>query len=183
MFVYVKPCQKPDHQSIKFKNMIFPLKNYNHEIPTGDHFGAFGTTRKFDMHTGVDLYCEEHADVVAMEDGEIIAIEWFTGEPVDMPWWNNTKAIAVKGKTGTINYGEVVPHEDLKVGDKVTEGQLLGWVTAVLKKDKGKVPSTSMLHLELYTEYNGDWVLWEVGTPQPNNLLDPTEILQKSEIK
>jgi murein DD-endopeptidase MepM/ murein hydrolase activator NlpD len=163
--------------------MRFPLKQYNYEIPTGDHFGAFGTTRKFDMHTGVDMYCKEGDEVVAMEDGEVIAIEWFTGEPVDMPWWNDTKAIAIKGKSGTINYGEVLPHEDLKVGDKVTEGQLLGWVTPVLKKDKGKVPSTSMLHLELYTEYNGDWVLWEVGAPQPSNLLDPTEMLQKAEIK
>jgi hypothetical protein len=53
----------------------------------------------------------------------------------------------------------------------------LGWVTPVLKKDKGKVPSTSMLHVELYTEYDGNWVLWEVDTPQPNNLLNPTEIL------
>jgi murein DD-endopeptidase MepM/ murein hydrolase activator NlpD len=162
---------------------MFPLKDYKYSIPTGTDLGAFGVSRKFDIHTGVDLYCEPFADVIAIEDGEIIAIEWFTGEVVDMPWWNDTKAIAVKGKSGTINYGEVVPHEDLKVGDKVTEGQLLGWVTAVLKKDKGKVPSTSMLHLELYTEYDGDWVLWEVGTPQPSNLLDPTEMLQKAEIK
>lgn len=160
--------------------MTFPLKNYKYEIPTGNHFGAFGTTRKFDIHTGVDLYCEEHADVVAIEEGEVIAIEWFTGEVIDMPWWNNTKAIAVKGKSGVINYGEVVPHEDLKVGDKVTEGQLLGWVTAVLKVDKGKVPSTSMLHLELYVEYDGDWVLWELDTPQPKRLLDPTNLLIKS---
>lgn len=160
--------------------MKFPLRQYNYEIPTGDHFGAFGTTRKFDMHTGVDLYCEENQDVIAMEDGVIVAIEWFTGEPVNMPWWNNTKAMAVKGASGTINYGEIIPEHKLKVGDRISEGELLGWVTPVLKKDKGKVPSTSMLHLELYTEYDGDWALWEVGAPQPNNLLDPTEMLQNA---
>ena len=158
--------------------MTFPLKNYKYEIPTGNHFGAFGTTRKFDIHTGVDLYCNEGDEVVAMEEGEIIAIEWFTGVPVNMPWWNDTQAVAIKGKSGTINYGEVIPHETLKVGDKVTEGQLLGWVTPVLKVDKGKVPSTSMLHLELYIEYDGDWLLWPILTPQPMMLLNPTDMLQ-----
>ncbi len=34
---------------------MFPLQNYKYEIPTGDHLGAFGTTRKHDVHTGVDL--------------------------------------------------------------------------------------------------------------------------------
>jgi hypothetical protein len=96
-----------------------------------------------------------------------------------MPWWNNTKAIAINGKSGVINYGEVVPHENLKVGDKVKEGDLIGWVATVLKKDKGKVPSITMLHIELYSEYNGDWCLWELDEEKPINLLDPTELLIK----
>jgi murein DD-endopeptidase MepM/ murein hydrolase activator NlpD len=158
---------------------MFPLKDYKYSIPTGTDLGAFGVSRKFDIHTGVDLYCEPFADVIAIEDGEIIAIEWFTGEVVDMPWWNNTKAIAIKGKSGVINYGEVVPHENLKVGDKVKEGDLIGWVATVLKKDKGKVPSITMLHIELYSEYNGDWCLWELDEEKPINLLDPTELLIK----
>jgi murein DD-endopeptidase MepM/ murein hydrolase activator NlpD len=160
--------------------MKFPLKNFKYEIPTHEDLGGFGVVRKFDNHTGVDLYCENGDEVIAMEDGEVVAIEWFTGEPVGMPWWNDTMAIAIKGKSGTINYCELIPKEDLKVGSEVTEGQVLGNITPVLKKDKGKVPSTSMLHLELYTEYEGDWVLWEIGTPQPINLLDPTEILIKA---
>lgn len=158
--------------------MKFPLKNYQYEIPLGEALGAFGVTRKFDMHTGVDLYCKLNDEVIAMEDGIIVAIEWFTGPSVQMPWWNDTQAIAVKGKSGTINYGEVRANETLKVGDVVKEGELLGWVTPVLKQDKGKVPSTSMLHVELYTEYDGEWALWPVGAPQPNNLLNPTSLLQ-----
>jgi len=69
---------------------IFPLKDYKHEIPTGDALGAFGVTRKHDMHTGVDLYCNEGDEVRAMCDGQIVAIEWFTGPSVQMPWWNDT---------------------------------------------------------------------------------------------
>ena len=42
------------------------------------------------MHTGVDLYCNEGDEVRAMCDGQIVAIEWFTGPSVQMPWWNDT---------------------------------------------------------------------------------------------
>lgn len=160
--------------------MRFPLDNYKYQIPTGDDLGAFGVKRKFDTHTGVDLYCEQGDDVLAMEDGEIIAIGWFTGPSVNMPWWNDTLAVAVKGESGIINYCELLPNPALKVGGKITQGTFIGFITPVLKKDKGKVPSTSMLHLELYSEYNGEWVMWELDQPQPTNLMNPTELLQKS---
>jgi len=157
---------------------MFPLKNYKYEIPIGNELGAFGVTRKHDIHTGVDLYCNEGDEVFAIEDGEVVAIEWFTGEKVQMPWWNNTQAIAIKSRSGTINYGEVIANETLKVGDIVNEGYLLGKVVPVLLKDKGKVPSTSMLHLELYNKYEGDWALWSLGESQPVNLADPTSLLK-----
>lgn len=160
--------------------MIFPLKNYKYTIPVGDDLGAFGVFRKHDRHTGVDLYCEQGDDVLAMEDGEIIAIEWFTGPSVNMPWWNDTMAVAVKGEHGIINYCELLPNPELKVGDKIIQGTLIGLITPVLKVDKGKVPSTSMLHLELYSEYNGEWVMWELDQSQPKNLLDPTSILNEA---
>lgn len=158
--------------------MIFPLKSYKYEIPTGEALGAFGVTRKFDIHTGVDLYCTENDEVFAMEKGVIVAIEWFTGPSINMPWWNDTQAVAIMGLSGVINYGEIRANNKLKIGDTVEEGDMLGWVIPVLKQDKGKVPSTSMLHLELYTEYNGNWELWEINSPQPNNLLNPTTLLQ-----
>lgn len=119
--------------------MIFPLNNYKHEIPTGDALGAFGVTRKHDMHTGVDLYCNEGDEVRAMCDGKIVAIEWFTGPSVQMPWWNDTQAVAIRSNFGTINYGEVKANSDFKVGDNVKAGDLIGWVTPVLKKERAKV--------------------------------------------
>lgn len=161
--------------------MTFPLKNYKYQIPTGLDLGAFGVTRKHDMHTGVDLYCSYLDEVVAMEDGIIVAIEWFTGPKVNMPWWNDTQAVAIKGKSGVINYGEIMTSTLLGlVGDEIKEGDRIGYVMPVLKKDKGKVPSTSMLHVELYTEYDGKWALWEVNAPQPKNLLNPTQLLQNA---
>lgn len=159
---------------------MFPIKNYNYNLPNKADLGAFGTPRKFDVHTGIDLYCNENEEIFAIEDGIIIAIEWFTGSKVDMPWWNDTQAIAIKGKSGVINYGEVIANATLNVGDIVKEGDLLGLVTPVLKKDKGKVPSTSMLHIELYSEYDGIWVVWGLGESQPKNLLNPLELLEQA---
>jgi murein DD-endopeptidase MepM/ murein hydrolase activator NlpD len=157
---------------------MFPLKDYKHKIPTGTEFGAFGVTRKFDMHTGVDMYCNAGDECLSMEDGVVIAVEFFTGPSVNMPWWNDTQAVAIKGKSGIINYGEVRAH--VSVGQEIKEGDLIGWVIPVLKVDKGKVPSMTMLHLELYNDYDGNWALWEVATEQPKNLLDPTQMLQNA---
>ena len=157
--------------------MRSPLAKYEYLLPTGDDLGAFGVERKHDIHTGIDLYCEQLTEVHSIEDGIIVAIEWFTGPMINMPWWNDTMAIAIEGKSGVINYGEVTVSEGLSVGDTVTEGQVIGLVIPVLKVDKGKVPSTSMLHLELYTDYNGKWAMWELGKPQPENLLNPTNLL------
>lgn len=44
--------------------MIFPLKKYDYEIPTGSELGVFGVTRKHDNHTGVDVYCQRGDEVV-----------------------------------------------------------------------------------------------------------------------
>ncbi len=156
---------------------MFPLKNYKHEVPLGDDLGAFGVIRKHDIHTGIDLYCNEGDEVYAIEDGEVLAIKPFTGEIAGFPWWNDTYAVAVKGKSGVINYGEIQPDDKLNVGDKITEGTPLGHVIPVLKKDKGKVPSMNMLHLELYEEYNDHWIEWQLDTPQPENLKNPTDLL------
>jgi len=71
---------------------------------------------------------------------------------------------------------------ECKVNDIVKEGDTIGYVTPVLKEDKRKVPSTSMLHLELYNNYNGKWVEWTLDKPKPNNLEDPTKLLDGASI-
>lgn len=155
---------------------MFPLENYKYEIPVGNDLGAFGVIRKHDVHTGVDLYCQPGAVVHCIEDGVIVAVKPFTGEIAGFPWWNDTYAIAVKGKSGIVNYGEIQPLS-FDIGEKVSQGTILGCVIPVLKEDKGKVPSTSMLHFELYNEYDGSWVEWSLNTEKPKNLENPTRLL------
>lgn len=146
-------------------------------ISTPPH-GRFGHARKFDVHTGLDIYCPDGEPVYAIEDGIVTDISHFTGEfttPVPMPWWENTMAIAIEGKSGVILYGEIY-EPSLKIGDKVVEGQEIARIKRVLKKDKG-LPM-SMLHIELYEHgYRGDWTVWDLDGLKPESLKNIEEIL------
>lgn len=148
-----------------------PLKNLP-SIPLKPHAGAFGTVRRFDIHTGIDLYCQEGDEALAVEEGEVVFITPFTGPHAASPWWKDTWACGVKGKSGIVVYGEIIP--SVVVGQKVSAGEVIGNVTQVLTKDKG-LPMV-MLHLELYSEIM-EPVVWELNQPCPRGLLDPTELL------
>ncbi len=160
-----------------------PLDNIQN-ILIAPHQGGFGAKRKYDIHTGIDFYCNEGDKVYAMEDGEIINICWFTGPKADLPWWNDTQAILVKGKSGVILYGELIPSDDvvsngiltcnrIQTGMLVKEGDVLGTIKTVLKEYKG-LPM-NMLHLELYEhDYLGDGVIWLLDQEKPDKLKDPS---------
>jgi murein DD-endopeptidase MepM/ murein hydrolase activator NlpD len=150
--------------------MTKPLITY-----TNPHSGGkFGAVRKYDIHTGIDLYCEEHSKVFAIESGIVVNICNFTGEKAGSPWWENTQAVLIEGQSGVVLYGEV--STDLNIGDKVKEGQIIGEVLRVLKKDKG-LPMT-MLHLELYKRgYRGDGEIWNLNENKPEMLLNPDILL------
>jgi murein DD-endopeptidase MepM/ murein hydrolase activator NlpD len=156
----------------------FPLRpiDYQHDIPEDGHPGSFGAVRKFDIHTGVDLYCQPGVPIFAVEEGVIVEVEIFTGPRAESPWWHETQAILIEGRSGVICYGEVVTH--LKVGDKVQQADMLGLSKQVLKKDKGK--PMCMLHFELYAPGTRETVWWKKGQDKPTNLLDPTSLLNRA---
>jgi murein DD-endopeptidase MepM/ murein hydrolase activator NlpD len=148
-------------------------------IPLGNvHPGAFGVNRHLHVHTGVDLYAAYGTPVRAIESGKIIKIDWFTGPSINMPWWNDTRAVYIEGESGVFNYGEIQEYQNLKVGDTVKTGQFIGYVVTVLKKYKGR--PMSMLHLELYDHgFTDTWREWKIGDPKPEHLQDPTLILTR----
>lgn len=163
-------------------------------IPAQPHPGAFGTPRKHDIHTGVDLYVQPNSypQVSAVEPGVIVGIIDFTGSKVlgkdgkPMSWWKDTKAVLVKGASGVVVYGEIEPNSYLKVGDWVSKGALIGEVVPVLPSEKIRkdIPhhSNRMLHIELYesvvAEKNFRWGSWGLDAPKPEGLLDPTPLLK-----
>ena len=154
------------------------LQDYsNHaELPVLPHPGAFSKVRKNHIHEGIDLYCNKHEAVYAMEIGKIVNINYFTGKEIDSPWWNTTWCVMVEGESGVINYGEIIPDKNIKIGDVVQEGQLIGKVVPVLKKYKGR--PMNMLHLELYKQGTKEHLKeWSLSMDKPDNLLDPTILL------
>lgn len=141
-------------------------------LPLPGHPGAFGFERKNHIHEGVDLYVPWGTPVYAVEPGEVVAIVPFTGEHAGSPWWNDTWAVMVEGRSGVVCYGEIDPLNSLKVGQKLDSSCLIGNVKTVLKKNKGR--PMSMLHLELYEHGVREPVEWKPGEEQPQGLRDPT---------
>ncbi|MBI1328020.1 MAG: peptidoglycan DD-metalloendopeptidase family protein [Alphaproteobacteria bacterium] len=145
-------------------------------LPTGNHHpGAYGYVRAKHTHEGIDLYCPDGTPVEAVEDGVVVAILDFTGPAAGSPWWRDTKAVMVEGKTGVVLYGEITPAANLTIGSAVKSGDRLGEVTQVLTKDKGR--PMSMLHLELHEHGTSDAYEWKVGEDKPESLRDPTHFL------
>lgn len=154
-----------------------PLAKYT-KAPANSQ-GAFAARRRFDIHTGIDCYCKNGDIVMALEPGVVVNVCDFTGANADSPWWCDTKAVLVEGKSGVILYGELDP--SVKVGDMIDGGDTIGFIRRVLKNDKGQ--HTSMLHLELYeTGYRGDGEIWNLLEKKPNMLLDPTDLVDASNL-
>ena len=145
------------------------------EINLFPHVGSFGVRRRHDVHKGIDLYASVGTEVYAVEDGEIVDICWFTGEPIGMPWWEDTKAVYVKGKSGIVVYGEIEPTKEMKIGKTICSGRVIGRVKRVLKKDNHR--PLSMLHLELHDSEHIHTEQWEIGQSKPVGVLDPTPYL------
>jgi hypothetical protein len=155
------------------------------ELPIGDHVGAFGSVRRYDVHKGIDLYCSEWTPVVSCQHGIVVDICPFTGPKAGFPWWNDTDAVYVVSKSGILVYGEIIANPNLKIGQVVFAGDLIGNVTRVLKKDKGR--PTTMLHFEWHEHHVPHTKQWEIGKEQPDGLKDPiwflTLLSKKGEVK
>lgn len=173
----------PPHHRIGCGNQgpwLWPLKAPKVEVPGEGHPGGFGTVRKHDIHTGVDLYCEVGTEVVAVEGGRIVGIERFTGAHADdpSPWWNNTYAVLVRGNSGVIVYGEVEARVT-RIDQSVKAGEIIAVVTTpVLKRDKGR--PTTMLHFEWMQPGAERTVWWKLNEKQPEMLRDPTKKLKEA---
>lgn len=142
-------------------------------LPLPPHPGAFGVQRKHHTHEGVDLYAPQCTPVVAVEAGLVLAVRPFTGPALGHNWWLPTHGVWVAGQSGVVVYGEIAPH--VREGQFLGAGELVGVVSRVLPKDKGR--PVSMLHLELRTEGDISDIEWLDANIRPATLLDPTPFL------
>jgi hypothetical protein len=165
---------------------LWPVPYSLRQVPRGDHDGAFGKKRRYDMHTGVDLYCNPGDDVIAVEDGVCVGLEEFTGPNAGSPWWRQTWAVKIYGDSGVVLYGEVLPNENIRRGARVAAGDILGTAMRVRRyrlKNLFNWRSHTMLHLELYVPGPGFAaektmaVWWRHDELKPAALTDPTQPL------
>ena len=111
-----------------------------------------------------------------MQSGVIVNIGIFTGKEVNSDWWNTTWFVMIECEYGVINYGEIMPKDGLYTGQEIKEGDLIGKVIPVLKKDKGR--PMNMLHIELYEKGTSINIKsWCLDTPKPPHLKDPLVLL------
>lgn len=150
-----------------------PLKKYT--LPEKSSQNAFGAKRKFDYHTGVDIFCDENDEVYSIFDGVVTNVIKFTGFD-ESPWWNDTHAVMIYHHNikKTFLYGELAP--TIRLGKVVKAGDLIGNVRRVLKNDKDT--PTTMLHMECYSGLQTDAVWWYHDKKQPRNLEDITKYLE-----
>jgi murein DD-endopeptidase MepM/ murein hydrolase activator NlpD len=159
--------------------MKWPLRDKTPAIPEIGSVGDFAFRRSFYYHPGVDVYCGFGQEIQAIEDGEVVHIENFTGPNANppSPWWLETWSILIEGASGVLGYCEIKPLPNIKVGSKVKEGDLIATVVPVLKKDKGN--GTTMLHFEMYMSGTRHHVTWELDTTKPLELMNSRFLLEK----
>jgi murein DD-endopeptidase MepM/ murein hydrolase activator NlpD len=154
---------------------IFPLRkrpaaSYK-ERPRGFGNPRANGARK---HAGCDLYAPVGTEVLAVEDGEVIAGPYLFYDVVD--------AVEIRHASGVIvRYGEVnkTGAPGIKVGAKVVAGQIVGCV------GKMQTVSQSMLHFELFTGLGKGPLTDRSQKPfmRRADLTDPTAFLDACELK
>lgn len=155
---------------------VSPLPEHYWSVPLGKyHPSGFGARRKYNLHTGVDLFCDHNQPLASVEDGIIIGIRNFSKKKV--PWLNQTRVILIEGKTGVVAYCNVKEREGLRVGDEVLAGEIIGNVIRINKKKKKNKKDLCMLHLELYSPGTKKRAKWSYNFPKPPQLLNPTQHL------
>lgn len=124
------------------------------------------------QHAGVDLYASVGTHVYAMDDGEVVQGPY--------AFYLGTQAIEIKHPQFLARYGEIRGVANgLKRGDKVTKGQLIGYVGEL------QGLNMSMLHLELYQGLGSGPLTIRGNLPyqRRGDLIDPTPILDNASCK
>jgi len=168
----------------QIKNTFYSPMLFNNDSEHTSHPGWFGAKRKYDIHTGVDLYCNPQELVYPFEEGEIVDIGYFTGPKVNSTWWKESKYISIKGKSGIILYGELAPNKNIQLGQKVKTTDNIAKVVRILNHPPtNSVPDhkMDMLHIELLKNKN-TYNNWENELSKPNGLKDPSVYIYNAKL-
>ena len=123
----------------------------------GNGFGASrDKVRKGLRHAANDLAAPPHTPVLAMEDGMAVSDLY--------SFYSGTYAIEVKHSQFIARYGELSKTAEIKNGDHIKEGQVIGYV--------GDQPGQDMLHLEFFSGKKTGRLSTSPGTHPPYDRRD-----------
>ncbi len=149
---------------------------------------CFGSSRSGGgrRHAARDLYAHDFTEVFAIAPGKVLRIAAF---------YCKTHQVSVHhtssdGRNFIVRYGELDPSTiDVKVGDEVAQGKLLGRTGILRNSDESKMIITegknvSMLHFELFSGAAGmdnatDLTSRSGQYQRRSDLIDPLTILQE----
>lgn len=117
-------------------------------------------------HIGLDIFCYEGDEVVAIEDGKVVNFyAFYKTSAGEMSY-----ALLVAHDGYVANYGEVKENSlrayGLSVGSTVRAGQKIG-----------RVSSTVMIHFETWEPGTKKSSRWMSDSARPRGLLNPTQLL------
>jgi len=157
------------------KDWVNPLPECIWPLPLGKYqTGGFGARRQYNVHSGVDLLCANNQPLASVEDGTVVGIQDFSKKK-EKAWLNNTRVIFIEGATGVVVYCNVIEKNDLKIGQQVKAGEVIGKVIKINRYKRKE--DICMLHIELYTHGNYRRAIWSYNHKKPQQLLDPTNFL------
>ena len=123
----------------------------------GNGFGASRDKVRAGLkHAANDLAAPPHTPVLAMEDGVVLS-ELYS-------FYSGTYALEVKHSQFIARYGELARKAEVKMGDRVKEGQVIAYV--------GDQPGQDMLHLEFFSGKKSGPLSTQPGTHPPYDRRD-----------
>lgn len=158
---------------IVFPLPVPPLNAYWEHNQTSFAWRRDGGRRQ---HGGIDLEAHLNTPVLAIADGIVLRIAYF---------YDDTYAIEVQHPgVGIVRYGEVSSNALVLRGQKVSQGQIIGFV------GKRKKAERFMLHLELFSDWtripnsHTDRLSNTENTPfqRRDDLLNPTDRMRTAVI-
>lgn len=154
-------------KDVKWQNPFSDGVEWN--VPVGSYEkGSFGSKRKSNYNTGVDVFCPPELDVYALEGGVVVKVIIK----------DTFKIVMVEGYSGVVAYGNVLPEEDLVEGMAIEVGDIIGTTIPYYVHTKaGEELVISKLHIEYYRHGTKFPEFWAFGCEKPKRLLDPTRNL------
>ncbi|MGE5329485.1 MAG: peptidoglycan DD-metalloendopeptidase family protein [Deltaproteobacteria bacterium] len=124
----------------------WPLETQYRTVTSKYGMRVHPTTGEYKMHTGIDIGAPGDARVLATADGYVSAVQLNTSTV------GTTIKIEHGGNVAT-RYVHLRPNITVSVGDKVTAGQVIGYIAGT-KAEGGSFWTGAHLHFEVYNNGN-----------------------------